>query len=88
MGLQGETGKPGSDGGTTPGAPCDEAGDVMAAAGRLNETATPAMEACAFGQYLDAISDLATATNRFIDATEPFKRAKDPEQQDRLGIVR
>ncbi len=45
------------------------------------------MRACRFNQYLDAVLAVAGATNRYIDATEPFKLAKDDSQRDRLGTI-
>ncbi len=43
--------------------------------------------ACQFHLYLDRISALVDATNRYIDVTAPFKLAKDPSQRDRLGMI-
>ena len=45
------------------------------------------MARCQFNDYLDAVLGLATATNRYIDATEPFKLAKDDAQRGRLGTI-
>jgi methionyl-tRNA synthetase len=45
------------------------------------------MAACRFQAVLDGIGELAGATNRFIDATEPFKLAKDPAAKDRLADI-
>ncbi len=60
---------------------------VLAAAAELRESAEALMDRCQFHAYLDRITGLEMATNRFIDATEPFKLAKDPEKKDRVGEV-
>ena len=60
---------------------------VLDAAADLRESATPAMEKCRFHAYLDRIFALEAATNRYIDATAPFKLAKDPSQRQRLGTI-
>ncbi|MHC4981692.1 MAG: methionine--tRNA ligase [Planctomycetota bacterium] len=60
---------------------------VLEAAELLMEAAPRTMKHCRFSVYLDKVSDLATATNRFIDATEPFKLAKDRTQRGRLGAI-
>ncbi len=64
-----------------------EAKEVIAAAGALNETAASAMEDCAFHRYIETIMALVDTANRFIDATEPFKLAKDDAQKDRLAAI-
>ena len=60
---------------------------VHDAAEDLRGSATTAMEACRFHTYLDKIFALATATNRYIDRTEPFILAKDPSRRDRLETI-
>ncbi|HUT02092.1 MAG TPA: methionine--tRNA ligase [Phycisphaerae bacterium] len=70
-----------------PGAALEEAGNVRGAADALIEAAGAAMAACRFDRYLDGVLGLVTATNRFIEVTEPFKLAKDPAQRDRLGSI-
>nr|MBC8372583.1 class I tRNA ligase family protein [Planctomycetota bacterium] len=60
---------------------------VQAAAADLRASATGAMESCCFGLYLDKITELIGATNRYIDVTAPFKLAKDESQVERLGTV-
>ncbi len=60
---------------------------VVAAAEDLHGSATPAMDECAFHVYLDKVTALVDATNRFIDQTEPFKLAKDESQRARLGTI-
>ncbi|MDP6543041.1 MAG: methionine--tRNA ligase [Phycisphaerae bacterium] len=60
---------------------------VQAAAADLRASATGAMENCCFGLYLDKITELIGATNRYIDATAPFKLAKDASQVERLGTI-
>ncbi len=64
-----------------------DAQGVLDAAGGLIDVAGPAMAACQFHKYLDALGGLVDATNRFIDVTEPFKLAKDDSQRDRLGGI-
>ena len=59
---------------------------VFAAAAELHASAVEAMEACAFHVYLDKIFALATATNQYIEQTEPFK-LKEPSQRERLGTI-
>jgi len=70
-----------------PGEPLDEAGEVHRASAALTEGAAEAMAACRFEKYLDAIGELVSATNRFIEVTEPFKLAKDDAQRGRLGSI-
>ncbi len=60
---------------------------VLTAAADLNESAEAIMEACRFHEYLDKTLALATATNVYIDRTEPFKLAKDESQRERLGTI-
>ena len=45
------------------------------------------MAACRFHEVLEKVLELAAATNRFIDVTEPFKLAKDPAGKDRLATI-
>jgi methionyl-tRNA synthetase len=71
----------------SPGEATDQEAAVMAAAEELRTGGRRAMEACAFHAYLDALSALATATNVYIDRTEPFKLAKDQSQRARLGTI-
>jgi len=54
---------------------------------RLQEGGPAAMADCQFSEYLRAVLALATGANRYIDATEPFRLAKDPAQRDRLGTI-
>ena len=65
----------------------DEAAAVIGAAAALTGSATDLMEACRFHIYLDHVLALTDATNRFIEATAPFKLAKDPSQRDRLAGI-
>ena len=60
---------------------------VIAAANDLNASAEPAMETCQFHTYLDKVLALASATNKYIDVTEPFKLAKDESNRDRLATI-
>jgi methionyl-tRNA synthetase len=60
---------------------------MLAAAGTLAASASGWMEACQFHSFLDAVLNLADATNRYIDVTAPFKLAKDPAAKDRLGAI-
>jgi len=64
-----------------------EAVEVRAAADALIASAPRAMAACRFDQYLDRVFDLVTATNRFIEATEPFRLAKDDSRRGRLATI-
>jgi methionyl-tRNA synthetase len=61
--------------------------EVLDAAQRLRGAAGAAMEACQFHAYLDAVSALEAATNRYIDATAPFRLAKDPARRERVGAI-
>jgi methionyl-tRNA synthetase len=61
--------------------------EVLGAASALAEKATSAMAGCHFHEYLDAILELATATNVYIEKTEPFKLAKDETQREKLGTI-
>jgi methionyl-tRNA synthetase len=70
-----------------PGEATDEERPVMGAADVLRVGGEKAMETCAFHAYLDRLSALATATNVYIDRTEPFKLAKDASRRDRLGTI-
>ena len=54
---------------------------------RLQDELPGIMNRCGFSDYIGAVLELATATNRYIDATEPFKLAKDPSQRERLGTI-
>ena len=60
---------------------------VLQAAEMLREGAPKAMEHCAFHTYLDNLNALVSATNVYIDRTEPFKLAKDSSQRERLGTI-
>jgi len=60
---------------------------VRDAAERLRGGAVAMMERCEFHNYLGALLDVAHATNKYIDDTEPFKLAKDPTQRERLGTI-
>jgi len=70
---------------------CGQAGQhehpVHQAAEALQTAAARAMEACRFHVYLEMVQALATATNVYIDRTEPFKLAKDDSQRRRLGTI-
>jgi len=70
-----------------PDAIAPEAQGLMDAAGALIDSTGPAMAACQFHRYLDAVRALVDATNRFIDVTEPFRLAKDASRRDRLGGI-
>jgi methionyl-tRNA synthetase len=45
------------------------------------------MEALAFNKALQAIWDLVSAANKYIDDSAPWTLAKDESQQERLGTV-
>jgi len=53
----------------------------------LQQNAPASMAACRFSGYVQAILALASATNGYIDATEPFRLAKDDSQRQRLGTI-
>jgi len=60
---------------------------VHSAAEQLYNTAPEAMDLCRFHAYLEKVIALTAAANRYIDATEPFRLAKDPARRDRLGTI-
>ena len=60
---------------------------VVDAASDLRNSAQDAMESCDFGSYLDKVTDLINATNKYIEVTAPFKLAKDESQAERLGCI-
>ena len=60
---------------------------VRRAADQLRLDAPRVMEVCAFHSYLDKLQALTTATNVYVDRTEPFKLAKDPGERQRLGTI-
>jgi methionyl-tRNA synthetase len=70
-----------------PGAEDPQAQPVRAAAEELLTAAPAAMAACQFHAYLDKVLALATATDKFIEVTEPFKLAKLPDQRERLAGI-
>jgi len=70
-----------------PGETVSEAGPVRRAAEQLHSEAAAIMSRCAFHSYIEKLLQLSVATNRFIDATEPFKLAKDDSQRQRLGEI-
>ena len=55
--------------------------------GQLQAELPGIMARCGFGDYIGEVLSLATATNRYIEATAPFKLAKDPLQRERLGTI-
>ena len=65
----------------------DKDTSVVEAATDLKASANAAMKACAFDEYLQKVSDLTTATNRYIESTQPFKLANDDSQRNRLGTI-
>jgi methionyl-tRNA synthetase len=75
---------PPMDGG---GAQDAQAAQVHGAAADLAGSAEALMAACQFHAYLEKVLELTGATNRYIDATEPFKLAKDAAQRPRLGSI-
>jgi len=60
---------------------------VRQAADALNARSAELMTRLDFTHYLDAVFDLITATNQYIDRTEPFKLAKDEARRGRLGTI-
>ncbi len=65
----------------------DAESEVIAAAEKLHTSAGGFMDLCAFEKYLDLISSLTTATNVYIERTQPFKLAKDDSQAERLATI-
>ena len=61
--------------------------EVVSVAEELNQKAEEIMSDCQFHIYIEKILELADATNRYIDKTEPFKLAKDQSQQKRLATI-
>ena len=70
-----------------PGPDDARAAEVRSTAEALCSSAVSSMESCAFTQYLERINELAAATNRYIDTTEPFKVAKDDSRRDELATI-
>jgi len=60
---------------------------VRQAAETLRAEAPGAMAHCAFHTYLDMLSALTSASNVYIDRTEPFRLAKDPAKRQRLATI-
>jgi len=60
---------------------------VRQAAEELFAAVPNAMAKCRFQGYLEKVLSLTAATNRYIDATKPFKLAKDESQRRRLGTI-
>jgi len=54
---------------------------------RIRSRTPELMRTCQFSEVLRGVLALATATNRYIDATQPFVLAKDPAQRERLGTI-
>ncbi|MDO4539607.1 MAG: methionine--tRNA ligase [Syntrophomonadaceae bacterium] len=61
--------------------------EVQAMAGHTFTEATLKLEGLDFSGYTQAILRLVSRANKYIDETEPWLLAKDPEQRDRLGTV-
>ncbi len=64
-----------------------DAAPVRAAAEDLAANAPNLMSELHFQAYLDKILALESATNRFIEVTEPFKLAKQDDQLPRVGTI-
>lgn len=54
---------------------------------RLGDDLAAAYDACNLQQFAHLPIELARTTNGYIDATQPFKLAKDPAQASRLNTV-
>ncbi|HPS52732.1 MAG TPA: methionine--tRNA ligase [Phycisphaerae bacterium] len=65
----------------------EQAAAVEKAATELTQIADELMAHCAFSKYTDNVMALVTATNTFIDQTEPFRLAKDESQKPRLATI-
>jgi methionyl-tRNA synthetase len=70
-----------------PGLTLEEAEPVMLSADALNTRAGSLMDSFQLHAYLEAVMDLVDRTNKFIEATEPFRLAKDESQRDRLASI-
>jgi methionyl-tRNA synthetase len=70
-----------------PGETVPQAEPVMLSADALNTRAASLMDSFQLHAYLDAVMDLVDKTNKFIEATEPFRLAKDESQRDRLASI-
>lgn len=60
---------------------------VIGSANKLIESAAVYMDQFQLQSYLKEIVNLVTATNRYIEKTQPFKLAKDDSQQERLSQI-
>jgi len=67
--------------------PGAEEEEVIAAAKRLLQEGPDRLERLEFQQYLEAVIGLESASNRYIEVTEPFKLARDPDRQERVEQV-
>ena len=65
----------------------DSAKELLGAAADLHRSAVGVMELCGFHVYIDKLLALTGASNRFIDATQPFKLAKDQTQRQKLSAI-
>ena len=54
---------------------------------RLEHQVEEIIARCQFSEYIRAVLDLATGTNRYIDATEPFRLAKDPDRRQEVANI-
>jgi methionyl-tRNA synthetase len=76
-------------GGVVPAAPssAELAGDLGAAFGKTLQDVHAAMDEFAFQRALAAIWEFVGAVNRYVDASQPWALAKQPEQRPRLEAV-
>jgi methionyl-tRNA synthetase len=76
-------------GGTIPAAADDlpEVQLVHNAVKALRSEAEGILDPCAFNRYIERVLGVVDAANGFIEATEPFKLAKDETQQGRLATI-
>jgi methionyl-tRNA synthetase len=76
-------------GGVVPAAPAaaERAGDLGAAFGRMLADVRAAMDEFAFQRALASIWEFIGAVNRYVDASQPWALARQPEQRGRLEAV-
>jgi methionyl-tRNA synthetase len=74
-------------GGVVPPAPAERPGDLAAAFGRMLEDVHAAMAEFAFQRALASIWEFIGAVNRYVDGTQPWALARQPEQPARLAAV-
>jgi methionyl-tRNA synthetase len=76
-------------GGVVPAAPAaaELAGDLGAAFGKTLQDVQAAMDEFAFQRALASVWEFVAAVNRYVDASQPWALAKQPDQRARLDAV-